>query len=149
MSVNRVTVRYGSLELVSTATGDVETSISPLTTVPSASETTYTFTNNVVATATSEANSVELNDISTTVTHTFAPDGLERVVIDVADSSQLLTALGLCGDVSGALVIGDTAEQVTDLSDAAQIERFSSSWELPARLQTSTIESCSKNDVII
>ena len=146
-TINRATVRYGSLELVTTASGDVESGITPLTRVQTPLGFTYTFPGNIVASTTDQENSIEIRDISVTVTHIFLPEGSGRVRIELGDTSLVPGALGLCGDVRGALVMEGTGEVVSDVTSVTQVERFSSSWLLPARLQTSTMESCSKNDI--
>ena len=148
-SINRATVRYGSLELVSTASGEFESNLPPLTRQDTPTGFTFSFDNNVVATTGGGANSIQLGDISVIVTHTYSPAGSEGIRIEFGESSLLSLAQGLCGDVRGSLVIGGTANKVTDVSNAAQLEQFTRSWVLPARLQTSTVESCSKYDVII
>lgn len=144
VTINRAKISYGDLELISTARGEFESSIIPLTREDTESGEVFTFSNNVVATTGGGTNSIELRDISVTVTHVYSPQGSEAIRIEFGDSSLVPAAQGLCGDVGGSLVFGDSSGQVADVNNAAQLAEFIGSWILPARLQTSTEESCSK-----
>ena len=144
VTINRAKISYGDLELVSTASGEFESSKPPLTREDTAVGKIYTFSNNVVAMTGGGRNTIQLRDIAVTVTHVYSPEGSERIQIDFEDSSLVPAAQGLCGSVGGSLLFGDGSGQVADLSNAAQLEQFARSWLLPPRLQTSTVESCSK-----
>ena len=147
VTINRAKINYGDLELISTASGEFESSIAPITREETFSgEEIYTFSNNVVATTGGGRNTIILSDISVSVTHVYSPRGSERIQIEFGDFSLVPAAQGLCGDVRGSLVLGDGSGQVADVSNVAVLERFSRSWVLPARLQTSTVESCSKKN---
>ena len=59
-------------------------------------------------------------------------------------SLQTSDARGLCGTVNGRLQFGGDTGEVADVTNVAQLQRFSRSWIVPADLQTSTVESCRK-----
>ena len=144
LKIGRVMVRYGSLELVSTSDGEVESSRSPLLSEDTALGVVYTFSGSVVATAGNGSNSVELRDIGVTVTHTYAPQSSESIQIVFSDAAKFPGAQGLCGNVDGQLVFGGGSNEVADITDIVRLQQFTRSWILPGALQTSTAEECSK-----
>lgn len=147
LTIGRTTIRYSDLELVSTASGEFESNITPLSRQETNIGMVFTFSHNVVAITGTGFNSVELSDISVTVTHTYAPESSEGIEIAFGDVSKVPAAQGLCGNVDGSLVIGGTSS-VADVTDIEQLLQFSRSWLLPASLQTSTIEACSKSQTV-
>lgn len=141
LRIGRVLVKYGDLELVSTSEGEADSNIIP---IDDSTPGVFVFAGNVVATLIDGVNTVEIRDIGVTVSHTYSPQDLENVEVRINDATKLPNAQGLCGTVDGELQFGGDTNEVADVTNIVQLQRFSRSWIVPPDLQTSTVESCSK-----
>lgn len=139
--IGRIFIKYGGLELVSTAEGDAESNVSP---IDDSTPGVFIFAGDVVVTRIDGVNTIDIRAIGVTVTHTYSPQDLENVEVKVNNRANLPNARGLCGTVDGSLQFGGDTGEVADITNMVQLQRFSRSWIVPADLQTSTVESCSK-----
>ena len=141
LRIGRVFIKYGGLELVSTSEGEAESNVSP---IDDSTPGVYIFAGNVVVTRIDGVNTIYIRAIGVIVTHTYSPQDLESVEVKINNTASLPNARGLCGTVDGRLQFSGDTNEVADVTNMAQLQRFSRSWIVPADLQTSTVESCSK-----
>lgn len=141
LRIQEVVIKYGDLQLVSTADGDAESNIRP---IDDSTPGVFVFSGNVIATMLEIANVAEMRDIGVTVRHTYAPEGSESIHVAFDDAAKVPSARGLCGTVDGKLEFGGDTNKVADITNIVQLQQFSRSWIVPAPLQTSTEELCSK-----